>query len=329
MTMSRHEVAGYLMLGARTARAVGRIAADRLAEGVGRGLPRTAEQLAQPEIVGDLLRNHAPAGSDALPAIRAVRLSGVDFESSNCTNFLIDVEFDVEAKGGERQTHLLPKTLYAKLPCEELGTRAFANAVGFWEVEATFCERIASRVPIRVLRVYAVSQRGSRLVLLLENLHELPGARPFINRDMAAGTTPDRARMCLRTFADLHAALWGGTADQRDTVLFASDREATHHLFGDIRLQLTDGEIVQEEQRACPLNGDVVDAVINQALTDRVEHAERECNVEFGAHTVSRTNQDGVFETEPAQRKRGSERTDSSQDAITERGASEALNLGC
>ena len=217
--MSRHEVAGYLTLAARTARAVGRIAADRLAEGVGRGLPRTAEQLAQPEIVGDLLRNHAPAGADPLPAIRAVRLSGVDFESSNCTNFLIDVEFDVEAKGGERQTHPLPKTLYAKLPCEELGTRAFANAVGFWEVEATFCERIASRVPIRVPRVYAVSQRGSRFVLLLENLHELPGARLFINRDMAAGTTPDRARMCLRTFAELHAAFWGWTADQREAVL--------------------------------------------------------------------------------------------------------------
>ena len=87
-----------------------------------------------------------------------------------------------------------PGTLYAKLPCAELGTRAFANAVGFWEVEATFCERIASQVPIRVPRVHAVARRGARFVLLLENLHETPGTRLFLNRDMAAGTTPERAR---------------------------------------------------------------------------------------------------------------------------------------
>lgn len=206
---------GRLVLGSRTAGALGRILVDRLEEERGRALPRTALQLARPDVVNGLLRKHTPAGETPLPLVRAVRLPGVRFESSNCENFLIEVEFD----GDGLQAEPLPKTLYAKLPCAGLATRAFANAVGFWEIEATFCERMAPRVPIRVPRVYAVARRGARFVLLLENLQEVPGARLFINRDMAAGTNPERARMCLRTFADLHAAFWGWTREEREAVL--------------------------------------------------------------------------------------------------------------
>ncbi|MGH0032795.1 MAG: hypothetical protein ACQGVC_23625 [Myxococcota bacterium] len=133
------------------------------------------------------------------------------FESSNCTNFLVEVEGEDGAD--------LPRTLYAKLPCPELATRVFAGALRFWEVEATFCQRVADRVPVRVPRVYAAERRGSRFVLLLENLREQPGVRLFVNRDMAAGTTPERSRACLRTFAELHAAFWGWDALQREALL--------------------------------------------------------------------------------------------------------------
>ena len=215
------KIPGFVTLASRIAGAFGHIAADRLAEGLGKALPRTAAQLARPEAVDELIRRGTPVGQIPLPPVREVGLPGIEFESSNCSNFLIDVAFesssDFESGAGRAQP--LPKTLYAKLPCEELGTRAFANAVGFWAVEATFCERIAAQVPIRVPRVYAVAQRGARFVLLLENLQEVPGARLFINRDMAAGTTPDRSRMCLTTFAELHAAFWGLEAAAREALL--------------------------------------------------------------------------------------------------------------
>ena len=84
----RREVAGYLTLGARTAGALGRIAADRIGEGLGRALPRTPRQLARPEVVGALLRDHA--------AVRAVSLPGVVFESSNCTNFLVELDWKTD-----------------------------------------------------------------------------------------------------------------------------------------------------------------------------------------------------------------------------------------
>ena len=206
---------GGAILGTRAAAALGQILVDRFEEGLSRALPRTAEQLAQPAVVNELLRDHSPSGGSPLPPVRAVRLPGVEFDSSNCTNFLIEIEFDERG----RQTEPLPRTAYAKLPCAEIGTRAFANAIGFWEVEATFCERLAARFPIRVPRVYAVAQRGARFVLLLENLGETPGTRLFINRDMAAGTTPERARQCIRTFADLHAAFWGATKEERDRLI--------------------------------------------------------------------------------------------------------------
>ncbi len=223
--MRGRNVAGYLSLASRIVGAFGRIAADRVEEGLGRALPRTAHQLARPEVVGELIRNATPAGQPSLPPVRSVALPGIEFESSNCSNFLLDLEFEPEgdseldSERGEGGTRSLPKTLYAKIPCAALSTRAFANAVGFWQVEATFCQRIASRVPIRVPRVYGVARRGARFVLLLENLQEIPGVRLFINRDMAAGTTLERARMCLATLAELHAEFWGWTEGQREALL--------------------------------------------------------------------------------------------------------------
>ncbi len=78
---------------------------------------------------------------------------------------------------------------------------------------------MAPHVPIRVPRVPAAARRGARFVLLLENLRELPGARLFLDRDMAAGTTPERARLCLSALAELHAAFHGLARDRRDALL--------------------------------------------------------------------------------------------------------------
>ena len=134
----------------------------------------------------DLLQNHTPEGQMPMPRLRSVKLPGVDFESSNCINFLVELEFE-----GRRED--LPKTAYVKIPCEETWPRVFANTLGYWSLECLFCARIAQHIPIRIPKVYAVAERGSRFVLVMENLRESCDARMFINRDMAAGTTPERA----------------------------------------------------------------------------------------------------------------------------------------
>jgi len=194
------------------ASAVARIGADHIDEWCGAALPRTAAQLAQTEAINALLRS---AGVTALPPVTRVALPGVRFESSNCQNFLIALEWaeaDLEAQP-------LPTTLYVKLPCEELGTRAFANAIGFWAVECAVARCVATHLPIRVPRVFAVAERGARFVLVLEDLCAEPRTRLFTNRDMAAGTTVERARLCLETFAALHAEFWSAGAARRETLL--------------------------------------------------------------------------------------------------------------
>ena len=184
-----------------------RVGLDRVADWRGASLPRTPQELATPEAIYALLPREAPR-------VAGASLPGVHFESSNCTNFLIDVAWEGPgARDADR-----PGSLYAKLPCPELGTRVFANALGFWSVECAFARRLASQVPIRVPRVHAVAERGARFVLLLENLQAEPGVRLFDNREMAAGTSIEQARRCLDTFAELHAAFWGRAEDEREAL---------------------------------------------------------------------------------------------------------------
>jgi hypothetical protein len=180
---------GGIQLGTSVTRALALVAVDAGRDRLGGALPITPEALAQPTVMASLLGN----------GVRDARLTGVRFDSSNCQNFLVDT---VDADGATR-------TLYAKLPARELGPRVFANAVGFWKVECAFCARVAPHISVRAPRVHAVAERGSRFVLLLENVAALPGARMFVNADMAAGTTPEQARRCLTAFAELHAPFHG------------------------------------------------------------------------------------------------------------------------
>jgi len=208
------DLAANLTLGWQVAAAAGRIGSDRIGASFGRGLPATPEAIARPGVLDEILRAGAPEAREPLPRVTGVRLPGVEFESSNCRNFLVELEFESEpARRG------LPATAYVKLPCRSLATRVFANALGFWALECTFCRTLAHRVPIRVPRVYAVAQRGSRFALVLEDLHAVPGLRLFVNRDMAAGTTPERAARALETLAQLHAGFWECSAAQREALL--------------------------------------------------------------------------------------------------------------
>jgi aminoglycoside phosphotransferase (APT) family kinase protein len=190
---------GGIQFTTSASRALALIGIDAARDRLGGALPRTPEELAQPAMLTSLLGT----------PVHDARLTGVRFDSSNCQNFLVDV---VDSDGTER-------TLYAKLPAREFGPRMFANTVGYWKLECAFCARVAPHVSVRVPGVYAVAERGSRFVLLLENVAALPGARMFVNVDMAAGTTPDQARRCLTAFAELHATFLGLGSVEREQLL--------------------------------------------------------------------------------------------------------------
>lgn len=208
---------GSFQLGQRSVRSFARMGLDSIDEALGRALPRTREQIAEPDSLNRLLSDWAPVGGERLPEIQAVRLPGVDFESSNCINFLLEVEFaDTTVSPG------LPRTLYVKMPCAEWATRIFGNTLGFWELETVFCAQVARHVPIRTPRVHAAARRGGRFALILENLSEAPDVELFSNREMAAGTTRERAARVLRTFAELHAHFWDWSPTAREQILPAA-----------------------------------------------------------------------------------------------------------
>jgi hypothetical protein len=237
---------GGSKLAARTAGSFAQIAADAVGDWFGLSLPRTKQDIAQPEVINRLVARHTPPGATPLPPVVAVRLPGVDFESSNCINFLVELDF---AEGASAEP--LPRTVYVKLPCEELTTRSFANTLGFWPLECTFCERVAQHIPIRVPRVYAAAQRGARFVLLLENLHEIPGVELFINRDMAAGTTPERAARVLRSFAEMHAHFWDWPAHEREKLLPAEYNTFTAPKWSEVTRALN-ASAIEPAMRAAP-----------------------------------------------------------------------------
>src|SRR5688572_24521712 len=96
---------GAVRLGTDVAAAVGAVGLDAARDLRGAALPSTPEALVQPQLLGRLLGR----------SVRSAELPGVDFESSNCRNFLVDVTYtDGEAV-----------TMYAKLPARQFGPRVF------------------------------------------------------------------------------------------------------------------------------------------------------------------------------------------------------------
>jgi hypothetical protein len=85
------DLAGNLTLGWQVAAAAGLVASDRIGGAFGRALPATPEAIADARVLDAILREGAPDERAPLPRLARVSLPGVDFESSNCRNFLVEL----------------------------------------------------------------------------------------------------------------------------------------------------------------------------------------------------------------------------------------------
>jgi hypothetical protein len=184
---------------------------DAVAEPFGRALPLLPASIATPDALNRLLREHgteAAAGAQ----VASVELLDIKSISSNCNNSVVRVD-----QGATDST--LPSTLFVKLPSTQIWTRLFCNLLGIWRNECHFYRNAASRVPIRVPQAYVIAARGSRFVLVLEDLHADSDLQLFTNLDMIAGASVERAKKCLSTFASLHAAFHGLSSEERAAIL--------------------------------------------------------------------------------------------------------------
>src|SRR5205807_7187822 len=85
--------------------------------------------------------------------------------------------------------------------------------------------------------------------------------------------------------------LSGFAADKRTIVFRAGLREAFDDFGEDARLQFAGADIVQEEQRLRPEHRDVINAMVDEVLTDGVVPPQGEGNLQLGAHAIHAGNQ--------------------------------------
>jgi hypothetical protein len=208
---------------------LGRVLWDRISEPLGAALPLDPLRVSQPEFLNALLRSHAVDPQAARFRIARTRVLDVESVSSNCKNVVIALEHDVdhdhnhdhdhEGQSSGESSPPLPCSAFLKLPAPELLTRVFCNVIRVWELECHFYREVASRVPFRVPRAYAVAHKGTRFVMLLENLHDDPQVSLHTNSDMLQGPSIAKVERCLATLAKLHASFTGLSPHERQSLL--------------------------------------------------------------------------------------------------------------
>ena len=106
---------------------------------------------------------------------------------------------------------------------------------------------------------------------------------------------PDDRAGDVEVFLRVDARHFGGlTAQECNTVSGAGFRHAADHLCGNVRLEFANGVVVQEEQRLRVHAEDVVDAVIDEILTDGAEPAQGRRDEDFRADAIGAGYQNGV-----------------------------------
>lgn len=97
-----------------------------------------------------------------------------------------------------------PKTLIAKLPSSDQGSRMMALAAGVYEREALFYRDVAPSLAIKTPLAYFAGSapNGVDIILLLEDL------APAAEVDQVTGCAPERAALALSQAAGLHGSSW-------------------------------------------------------------------------------------------------------------------------
>ena len=120
--------------------------------------------------------------------------------------------------------------------------------------------------------------------------------------------------------------LGGFAADERAAVGAAGFGDAADDGFDDVVFEPAGGEVVEEEERRGALDGDVVDAVVDEVGADGVVDAELEGDLELGAYAVGGGDQHGVGKLGQVEREEAAEAADLAQHLLVEGLAGEHLD---
>jgi hypothetical protein len=118
----------------------------------------------------------------------------------------------------------------------------------------------------------------------------------------------------------------GFSAEEGAAVGFAGVDEATDDLGDDVGVEAAGGEEVEEEERCCALDGDVVDAVVDKVGADGGVQAELAGKLELGTDAFGGRDEDGVREALGVEREEAGGAADFGEDVFVEGAASEAFD---
>jgi hypothetical protein len=135
---------------------------------------------------------------------------------------------------------------------------------------------------------------------------------------VAVHGTDDEAGEVIFSIGVEAGHLRGFTADEGAAVGFAGFGEAGDNGFDDGGVELAGGEVIQEEQRRRALDGDVVDAVVDEIGADGVVAVELEGDFELGSYAVCGADEDGAFELLQVKAEERAEASDASEDVPVE-----------
>lgn len=189
-------------------KSVGRVAIDALRP----RLPLLPEDVVEPHFLNQLLQQYGIANYQSLTGIAAAKLLDIQSISSNCDNRVIELEYAVGSTPG-------PKTMFLKMPVQSLATRVFMGTIMSWELECEFYRRVAPLLPIRTPMPYAMANRGSRMIMLMENLHEDESVTLHTNPQMLQGPDMNTVKRCLGTLASIHAEFHDIEPRRRESLL--------------------------------------------------------------------------------------------------------------
>jgi len=145
--------------------------------------------------------------------------------------------------------------------------------------------------------------------------------------DLVAGDGADDGAGEVVLVVGVEAGHLGGfAADEGAAVGAAGFAEALDDGLDGRLIEFAGGEVVEEEERAGALNGDVVDAVVDEVLADGVVDVELEGDFEFGADAVAGGDEDGVGVLLEVEREEAAKAADLGEDVLVEGLAGEHLD---
>ncbi|MCZ6829866.1 MAG: phosphotransferase [Gammaproteobacteria bacterium] len=180
----------------------------------GTALPLSDELVARPDFLNPLFSQYGLGEYRTLPGISSARLLDIQSISSNCNNRVMALEYS-----GDAGAIAPPATMFLKMPVTSLTTRLFFNVIMSWQLECQFYRNVAPRLPVRTPTAYAMANKGSRFIMLMENLHDDPTVVLHTNPEMMRGPSLDKTRKCLETLARIHAEFHGIGEAEREQLL--------------------------------------------------------------------------------------------------------------